>query len=102
MTVAQLNIAEITHNSGEIKYRYSRYLSGDGEKWIRHGLFRAYHPNGKLATEGDYEHGLETGVWRDFHENGQPAAEGRYENGKEVAGTWRYWDSAGLSLARVD
>ena len=89
-----LNIAEIYYESGEIHYRYSRYLSEDGTKWIRHGLFLAYHKNGKVASEGNYNHGIEHGNWKDFHENGQIAAEGQYNLGQEH-GEWKYWDSDG-------
>src|SRR5687768_15384295 len=92
---SKLNVAEIPyHDGGPIRFRYARYLSPAGDKWIRHGLFRAYHMNGRLASEGYYHHGLEEGVWRDYHENGQLAAEGAYEGGKEV-GLWKYWNSSG-------
>ena len=77
MTVAELNIAEIAHENGETKQRYTRYLASDGKRWVRHGLFRAYHPTGELAAEGHYEHGLEQGAWCDYHPNGQKAEIGR-------------------------
>ena len=86
----QLNIAEIFYQSGKLKYRYSRYLASDGIKWIRHGLFTAFHENGQPASEGNYLDGLENGAWRDFHENGHLAAEGSYERGQET-GEWQYW-----------
>lgn len=89
-----LNIAEIPYDSGVVHQRYARYMSDDGTRWIRHGLFRSYHPNGSLACEGMYEHGAESGQWRDYHENGQLAAEGHYLNGQQ-SGNWRFWDSAG-------
>ncbi len=89
-----LNIAEIPFESGEIQYRYSRYLAEDGKKWVRHGLFVAYYRNGRLASEGNYVDGVEHGLWRDFHENGQLAAQGIYENGKEV-GEWHFWNADG-------
>lgn len=90
----ELNIAEILRASGELQYRYSRYLSKDGSKWVRHGLFTAFHRNGELASEGTYVEGLEDGNWRDFHENGLVAAEGSYAKGVET-GTWRYWNTDG-------
>lgn len=90
MSRDDLNIAEIPYATGEVQFRYSRYLSEDGGRWIRHGLFRAYHQNGQLASEGEYRDGLEVGVWRDYHDNGQLAAEGEYHNGRET-GQWRYW-----------
>lgn len=89
-----LQIAEIAYSSGEIQFRYSRYLLPDGSAWIRHGLFRAYHEDGSLASEGNYEHGQEHGPWRDYHSNGQIAAEGSYANGVEM-GVWRYWSEDG-------
>ena len=89
-----LNIAEIPYPSGQIKWRYSRYLASDGSKWIRHGPFHAYHENGTLASEGTYEHGAEHGEWRDYHHNGQLAAKGNYEHGNEI-GNWQYWNEDG-------
>ncbi|MBN3724654.1 toxin-antitoxin system YwqK family antitoxin [Burkholderia sp. Ac-20379] len=95
---ANLNIAEIAYESGGIKFRYTRMLSPDGTRWIRHGLFVAYHENGTIASEGDYVQGKEEGVWRDFHESGKPAAEGAYLGG-EKHGRWRYWREDGSEEA---
>ncbi len=92
--MADLQIAEIPYPSGTIRFRYSRYLATDGSTWIRHGLFRAYHENGLLASEGNYEHGKESGAWRDYHPNGQIAAAGAYANGVE-SGPWQYWSANG-------
>jgi antitoxin component YwqK of YwqJK toxin-antitoxin module len=90
----ELNIAEIPYEDGEIHYRYARYMSDDGTRWVRHGLFRAYHPNGVLASEGSYVDGQEHGLWTDYHENGQIAARGRYEKGEEASG-WEFWNEDG-------
>lgn len=92
--VEELNIAEIFYETGEIHFRYSRYMSKDGTRWIRHGLFRAYYRNGNLSSEGNYTDGFEHGLWRDYHENGQIAAEGNYNKGKEI-GEWLYWNADG-------
>ena len=89
-----LNIAEVPYESGEIRFRYSRYLSPDSTRWIRHGLFLAYHENGNLASEGHYVDGKEHGLWKDFHENGKLAAEGQYDMGIEI-GEWHYWNIDG-------
>ena len=96
--MADLNIAEILHPDGAVKFRYARVLSDDGTRWIRHGLFRAYHPDGTLASDGHYADGVESGPWKDFHPNGQLAAEGLYVNGEEAPG-WRYWDADGREEA---
>lgn len=92
--MSDLQIAEIPFEVGGIRYRYARKMSPDGSRWIRDGLFQAFHPNGMLASEGTYREGLEDGKWRDFHENGQLAAEGAYIRGNE-AGPWRYWKADG-------
>jgi antitoxin component YwqK of YwqJK toxin-antitoxin module len=91
---AILQVAEIKYDTGEVQYRYMRYLSEDKTQWIRHGLFCRYHKNGNLASEGNYEHGAEEGLWIDYHENGAKAAEGHYRSGVEV-GIWNYWTSDG-------
>ena len=92
--MVELNIAEIPYENGKIRFRYSRYMSGDGLRWVRHGLFRAYHENGALASEGAYVDGVEHGPWRDFHDNGQLAADGQYDHGREVD-AWKYWNKDG-------
>jgi antitoxin component YwqK of YwqJK toxin-antitoxin module len=89
-----LHIAEIPYESGAIQYRYARYLSDDGSRWIRHGLFCAFWENGNIKSEGEYAHGAESGLWSDYHENGQLAAQGPYINGKQH-GLWRFLDSDG-------
>lgn len=90
----ELFLVEIYDEFNNIQYRYTRYLSQDGAKWIRHGLFLAYYPNGIVSSEGYYEHGLEQGIWKDYHENGILASIGEYKNGEEY-GLWKYYDSLG-------
>ncbi len=97
MHVNDLEIAEIPYPTGVVKHRYSRYLATDGSRWVRHGLFRSYHEDGTLASEGSYEHGLETGLWRDFFPSGQLAAEGYYVAGQEADG-WRFWKESGAEV----
>jgi antitoxin component YwqK of YwqJK toxin-antitoxin module len=92
--MADLELAEVLYPSGVVQFRYARYLAADGSRWIRHGNFRTYYPDGTLASEGAYEHGQESGLWRDYHPNGQLAAEGHFEGGAEV-GTWSYWSAEG-------
>ena len=88
------DLAEILYESGPIRFRYTRYMAPDGTRWVRHGLFVAYHENGAVSSEGSYLHGAENGVWRDYHPNGQLAAEGYYVDGQE-AGEWRFWGEDG-------
>jgi antitoxin component YwqK of YwqJK toxin-antitoxin module len=88
---ADLELAEIPDEEGRLKFRYARYLAQDGSRWIRHGMFEAYHPNGVLASEGEYRDGREHGRWRDYHADGSLAAEGDYAEGEQV-GEWTYHD----------
>ncbi|MDP8568958.1 toxin-antitoxin system YwqK family antitoxin [Methylophilus aquaticus] len=89
-----IQIAEIPFESGAIKHRYSRYMSEDKTRWVRHGLFTAFYENGSKASELQYEHGVEQGECIDYHSNGQVAARGQYHEGKEQ-GLWRYWAEDG-------
>ncbi|MET3480396.1 toxin-antitoxin system YwqK family antitoxin [Variovorax atrisoli] len=98
---ADLNIAEIPYESGAIKFRYARVMTPDKTRWIRHGLFVAYHEHGTVASEGQYVDGKEDGLWRDLHPNGQPAAEGHYRGGQEV-GVWRFWKPNGTEEPSTD
>lgn len=97
---AELNIAEIPYESGAVRYRYSRYLAPDGQRWLRHGLFVEYAENGSVLSEGEYVDGKEHGVWRDFHPDGALASEGSYAHGLEH-GEWRFWDEHGRDERRV-
>ena len=92
--VADLNIAEIQYQSGAVRYRYSRILSPDGARWVRHGLFVEYTEAGTVIAEGQYVNGAEHGEWKEYHPNGKLAARGHYANGTEV-GEWQYWDDQG-------
>jgi antitoxin component YwqK of YwqJK toxin-antitoxin module len=99
--MTELSLAEISYPDGIIRFRYTRYLSPDGTQWIRHGLFRAYWPDGSLASAGTYADGTEHGLWIDVHPNGRLAARGRYEHGVEV-GEWEFWKADGSPEAGCD
>jgi antitoxin component YwqK of YwqJK toxin-antitoxin module len=90
----ELTVAEIPYNSGAIHFRYERYLSPGGRRWVRHGSYREYYENGSLASEGRFEDGREQGEWRDYHENGQLAALGAFVDGRED-GVWQFWNDKG-------
>ena len=79
---------------GEKLTEYSRYLSSDDARWVRHGVFQQFGPGGSLLSQGQFRHGVEDGLWRDFHQNGATAAEGQYRQGKEI-GVWKYWSPDG-------
>src|SRR5947209_710870 len=91
---AQVVTAEIAYPGGAVQFRFGRYLSGDGSRWVRHGPFHEFYQSGQVHTEGNYEHGLEQGLWREYHENGQVAAEGHFVDGAED-GVWQWWNAKG-------
>lgn len=102
MTIqSDLNIAEIPHESGAVRLRYARVLASDGARWIRHGLFVEYSPDGTVLSEGHYLNGKENGPWRDYHPNGKVASEGSYLEGREV-GIWRIWNAEGVAEKSTD
>lgn len=94
-----LDIAEIPYETGELKFRYSRRMSADSEKWVRDGLFQSFYVNGQISSEGHYRDGHEDGIWSSYHENGQLAWRGVYCDGQE-AGDWDFWDINGQSEQR--
>ncbi len=94
MTEIDLQIAEIPWPSGAIQYRYARYLSECGTKWVRHGLFESYYESGRISAAGQYQDGHETGLWKTFHANGQLASIGSYQKGVEV-GKWQFFSENG-------
>lgn len=67
---------------------------GQYEYGERAGHFKYWHTNGQLAAEGKYKHDQFDGPWLWWHENGQKAITGKYEEGRLV-GEWRWWDELG-------
>jgi len=94
MESADLNIVEIPHESGGVRFRYQRVLSGDGSRWIRHGLFVEYGTNGQVVAEGSYVNGKEEGLWHSYYPSGQLASKGQYSNGAGE-GDWHFWSPTG-------
>ena len=57
------------------------------ENGKKHGLWKAYHDNGKLWYKGEYKNGKSHGLWELYHENGKPIGKGEYKNNKD-RGLW--------------
>lgn len=85
---------EIFYETGELRFRYSCYLSPDTVRWVFHGQFTKFYKNGQVAMTGKYYDGFEDGPWKEHHEDGSLASVGSYDLGKKVAG-WRSWDVDG-------
>lgn len=92
-TTRKVEKAETKSQDGGLKFQFTRYADAQG-KWVRHGDFRAFYPDGTVASQGHYQDGREHGPWKDFHDNGKVAAEGTYKDGREH-GTWKYYGIEG-------
>jgi|GEM_PF-2542057 len=55
---------------------------------LKLGLWRWWHPNGKLQVEGHFESGERHGRWRQFNEQERRILEGQYAHGRQVK-QWR-------------
>ncbi len=61
---------------------------------LRDGIWRAWHDNGKLASEGAYQFDRQNGVWQYWHVNGAPFATGTFDFGVKH-GWWVTYTDAG-------
>ena len=50
-------------------------------KWINHGRYVVWFPNGKVALEGNFKDGLKEGKWVQFDEEGKKVVEREYIGG---------------------
>lgn len=74
-------------NAGRVVLRGSYR---DGRK---HGLFRAYHPNGQLKWEVNFAEDLPQGMWKYYYPDGKPLLEVEYRgDGLNIR---NYWDRRG-------
>lgn len=60
----------------------------------REGAWKAYHPNGKVQTEGFYIDGEEDGEYIVYYDNGKVFYSGEYNKGL-CSGVWKFYDKKG-------
>ena len=48
---------------------------------IEEGVWKFYHPDGRLMMEGKYLHGKKVGLWKAWYESGQLSQEYYADNG---------------------
>ena len=53
------------------------------EKSKEDGLWKHYHENGKLISEGNYKDYRQENLWKFYYKNGKLKTEGNYKDGKE-------------------
>ncbi len=51
--------------------------------------------------EGTYQDGEATGVWKYYHDNGNMASEGRLVNGLKV-GQWKFYNRSGRLMEVIE
>lgn len=76
--------------------RFAKF-GADGKN-LRHGMAKAWYPNGKLESEGTYQFGKKSGTFTFWHENGQVAATGDYRDDRPE-GQWVWWHQNGQRSA---
>jgi antitoxin component YwqK of YwqJK toxin-antitoxin module len=67
----------------------------------REGLYREWHPNGKLRLEIEYRDGEMNGSYTRWHDNGQKETAGAYKNGQRQ-GLWTEWYRNGHKSREVE
>ena len=72
----------------EVGCMVCRVSAESGNKKLRVGRWRWWHPNGQIEREGDFELGEAHGIWRQYNHEGKLTLEGTYERGKRI-GLWR-------------
>lgn len=60
------------------------------------GLWKAYHPNGKLKSEIYYENGMPRGKYKLYYENGKLEEEGNWDRTKNTGDFKRYYSNGQL------
>ena len=78
--------------SDKIEKEYSVLRSDTN---LLHGLYKAYHYNGKLFLKGRYAYGKRDGEWVSYHENGKMETHNYYCNG-QYCGIWDYYTNEGI------
>lgn len=81
----QSYLAEVKDMDGNLKFR-GRYAIIEG-RFVEHGEFTFFYPNGKVESSGSYDNGVKVGNWKRFTSNGQQRPD-------------RYYDPASATLIR--
>ncbi len=97
-----------TNNGGRILFKETQYhpngtksLEGRYLNNKRDGIWKSWHDDGSLWSEGSFVAGQREGVGTVYFPNGQKQIEGHYKHGKRV-GKWKYWDESGNLLNEAE
>ena len=62
-----------------------KVAEGRFENSRKMGLWKEYHPNGKLKSEWCYKNERKDGLWKSWWNNGQKKEEGTYKDGELIS-----------------
>lgn len=65
-----------THQCEQKKDQYGKY--------VNHGRYVEWYPDGSVALEGEYREGLKDGKWTEYDQAGKRISEKWFDKGKEV------------------
>lgn len=75
------------HEGTSQKANEGEYRNGE-----KQGIWREWHPDGKLHLEGAYVDGQRDGLWTEYHPKGHKWKAGSFRTGTKI-GTWITWNS---------
>ena len=88
---------KVTNNKiGEMYYYQDKkvYVGGGIKNNKRDGVWKAYHPNGKVQTDAFYIDGKEDGDYTVYYDNDQILYSGHYTKGT-CDGEWKFYSKNG-------
>ncbi len=95
------------HPNGTLRSEGSYEEARDGRPVRPTGLWIAYADNGMRVSEGRFAGGVKIGLWREWHPNGELASEGHHADANAASpnrpgqriGRWRYGHPNGRAMA---
>jgi antitoxin component YwqK of YwqJK toxin-antitoxin module len=80
----------IKHGLYRMYYRGVKLVEGKYVAGKKHGKWKRYFMDGKVASAAFYLQGVKHGTWKYYYKNGQLQASITFERGKKV-GLWKSW-----------
>jgi uncharacterized protein len=65
---------------------------------LQQGMWKEYHPNGELKSQGEYINSKRVGAWKFLHPNGKTEQEGKYDRKGKAQGPWKWYYENGNML----
>ncbi len=62
------------------------------------GVWKEYHPNGQIKSQGEYVNSKRIGEWVFYHPNGKVEQKGKYDKKGKAQGVWKWFYESGNLL----